>query len=216
MTPFPDWRAVSPELELLWKGSATIQAEAAAIQGQAGWFDLRRRDCDEHGADWCVFPIYLFDKLNLDNSAALPATCDLLARIPSLRSAAISRIGPGTEIQLHQGPPEISTFILRVLMGLDVRGECVIRIADEERPVLEGELLMFDDLMFHQSFNRSGAHRCVLILDLDRPQPLPLDLVEAPWAERAAGWPRGWEEVGAAGRYVPVEDFARGWATHRS
>ncbi len=216
MIPFPDWRALRPELELLRRGSPTIQAEARAIQGQPGWFDLRQRGNDEHGADWCIFPLYLFDKLNLDNSAAMPGTCDLLARIPHLRSAAISRIGPGTEIQPHQGPPEISTFILRVLMGLDVRGECVIRIGDEERPLVEGELLMFDDLLFHQSFNRSGAHRSVLIIDIDRPPPLPLELVEAPWAERSASWPRGWEEVGAAGRYIPVEDFARGWARSRA
>lgn len=210
MIAFPDWRTTCPELDRLRQGLVTIQTEVRQTHGLPGWFDLRQRANDEHAADWCIFPLYLFDKLNIDNVAAMPETCAILEQIPGLRSAAISRLGPGTEIRPHRGPPEVSNFIIRVLFGVEVKGECVIRIDGDERLLREGEPLMFDDLMTHESLNRSGNHRSVLIIDLDRPTPLPLDLVEPDWEQRSASWPRGWEEVGAAGRYLPVPDLRSG------
>ena len=211
--PFPDWQVVCPELAILADETALIRAEALRVQALPGWFSHHQRADYEHDADWRIFPIYLFDRINADNVGRMPHTSALLARIPCLRAALLSYLGPQGEIRPHRGPPEISNFILRCHLGLSVPDGCAIQIHGEVRPIQEGTWLVFDDLLEHSSINPSSQGRLVLLCDIARPGPPPLPLTEPPWSERSKSWPLGWEEIGAAGRYIPVPDFAHGLAT---
>lgn len=206
MTPFPPWRLLYPELQGLLDALPRIRAELAGIPLDR-WFDLRRRPRDEHGLDWRILPLYLFDRVERRNLRDLPATTRALAALPGLLAATFSRLGPGAEIGPHSGPPEQSNHFLRALVGLDVPGDCALRIGEEERPLREGEILLFDDLLVHESLNRTDRARTVLILDLTRPPPLPLALPLPPWEERVRSWPEGWQEIGAWGDFEAVRAF---------
>ena len=45
-----------------------------------------------------------------------------------------------------------------------------IRVGNEERPWVEGELLIFDDSMQHEAWNNSDSERVVLLFDIWRPE----------------------------------------------
>jgi aspartyl/asparaginyl beta-hydroxylase (cupin superfamily) len=45
-----------------------------------------------------------------------------------------------------------------------------IRVGNETRPWVEGELLIFDDSMVHEAWNDSDEERVVLLFDIWRPE----------------------------------------------
>src|SRR5262245_43896033 len=98
LEPFPDWRNVCPELEVLKDNGGTIAAELSAVLDSPGWFDWVQKDLYESDGDWSVFTLFGFDKINLESVERLPRTCALLAQIPSLKTAIFSRLAPYSAI----------------------------------------------------------------------------------------------------------------------
>ena len=133
---------------------------------------------------WTVVPLcYTFpanDARNTawvePNAARFPFTSALLRRVPGLRTALFSRLGPRTSLASHQGWAQLSNHVLRVHLALSVPAgggappPCGIVCADEIRFHEQGKALVFDDSQLHSAFNLHASEaRVVLIIDLARP-----------------------------------------------
>lgn len=75
-----------------------------------------------------------------------------------------------------QGWAELANSVLRAHIALAVPEEEVsgVAVEGEERVHRQGDILMFDDSKTHLGFNRGSTHRCVLIVDVERPAHVPL------------------------------------------
>lgn len=135
----------------------------------------------EHGHDWKVIPFcYTFPADDpsatvwVESAAKLcPFTSALLKRIPGIRTALFSRLGPGTSLTSHQGWAQLSNHVLRCHLGLVVpEGErvCGMCVDDEIAYHSPGQILCFDDSKIHSAFNHHATGtRTVLIFDVARP-----------------------------------------------
>jgi len=100
-----------------------------------------------------------------------PLTIGALQRIPGLQFAMFSILAPGKHITAHKGP---YAGVLRFHLGIEVPEGCVIRIDSERQSWQEGKSLVFDDSYEHEVWNDSARQRCVLFVDVERPLPWPL------------------------------------------
>lgn len=91
-----------------------------------------------------------------------------LARI-SIRAPSIlfSRLGPGATIPPHHGA--INARLICHL-PLVVPPGCGFRVGGESREWQEGKLLIFDDSVLHEAWNKSAEDRIILIFDCWRPE----------------------------------------------
>lgn len=136
-----------------------------------------------------------------ENCARCPRTAALLREIPGLYTAFFSVLDPRQVIVPHWG---YYKGILRYHLGVvipndNVDGACWLRVNDDRSQNAqrdtsaivngevyhwhEGEGIVFDDNYLHDAANGSDQVRVVLWLDLRRPMPLPLDLLN-----RLVGW----------------------------
>lgn len=102
-----------------------------------------------------------------------PATFAALRELPLCRikgrtpTALFSLLRPGAHIPPHNG--YLNTRLICHL-PLIVPGECALRVGNETRAWREGELMMFDDSIEHEAWNRSARTRVVLLFDIWRPE----------------------------------------------
>jgi len=61
------------------------------------------------------------------------------------------------------------TTVYRAHLGLVVPDQCGLRVGSTTRAWLPGEVLIFDDTVNHEAWNRSSATREVLLFDFLRP-----------------------------------------------
>ena len=107
------------------------------------------------------------------NAALCPVTLNALRRLPLCRipgrtpTALFSLLHPGTHIPPHHG--FLNTRLICHL-PLIVPPGCALRVGNETRPWKEGELLVFDDTMEHEAWNKSSDLRVVLLFDIWRPE----------------------------------------------
>lgn len=111
-----------------------------------------------------------------ENAARCPATMDALT-IPDLPyiegrgpMALWSLLHPGTHIQPHNGM--LNTRLICHLPLLVPPG-CGFRVGSEQRSWEEGKLLIFDDTIEHEAWNRGSALRVVLLFEIWRPDIAP-------------------------------------------
>jgi beta-hydroxylase len=150
---------------------------------------------------WDTFDLYAFGHRQAENCAKCPRTDELLQQIPGLMMAGFSRLGPGAHIRPHKGYDGYAGYILRFHLGLDVPGDCALRVGDETRSWAEGECLVFDDSIEHEAWNRSERERTVLLLDFFNPyrrrplflnprfSPELVNVIEAKQQRQRQTWP---------------------------
>ncbi|MEH1013184.1 aspartyl/asparaginyl beta-hydroxylase domain-containing protein [Micromonospora sp. CPCC 206060] len=120
-----------------------------------------------YGHGWSVYGLVAFGTRIEAALASCPRTADALAGIPGLTTAGFSRMAPGTHIRPHEG---WVTTVYRTHLGLVVPGgECAIRVGRQTRSWHGGGLLVFDDTVEHEAWNRTTATRAILLLDFTRP-----------------------------------------------
>ncbi|HEX3843176.1 MAG TPA: aspartyl/asparaginyl beta-hydroxylase domain-containing protein [Steroidobacteraceae bacterium] len=108
-----------------------------------------------------------------ENAALCPATMAGLLRLPLCRikgrtpTVLFSLLRPGAHIPSHHG--FLNTRLICHL-PLIVPPECALRVGNETRAWREGELVVFDDTMEHEAWNRSAGLRVVLLFDIWRPE----------------------------------------------
>jgi len=109
------------------------------------------------------------------NRRFCPQTTALADRLPGLVAAGFYLLGPRAHVEPHTG---ICRNITRSHLGLFCPPDCALRIGDEIRHWREGELLIFDDTIEHEAWNRSDGVRVVLHLDFFDPPDQDRELRE--------------------------------------
>ncbi|MBV8538029.1 MAG: aspartyl/asparaginyl beta-hydroxylase domain-containing protein, partial [Alphaproteobacteria bacterium] len=98
---------------------------------------------------------------------------------PDVLSASISFLAPGKHVPAHRGP---FRGVLRFYLGLSVpladdgRPAAVLRVADTEYRIGDGDCMLWDDTFTHEVWNHSREVRSVLLLDVWR-RDMPIDMV---------------------------------------
>lgn len=111
-----------------------------------------------------------------DHAARAPATMAALATAPmpviAARSpmALYSLLRPDTHIRPHNGM--LNTRLICHL-PLITNADCAIRVGNETRSWQQGRLLIFDDSIEHEAWNRGGATRIILLFEIWRPEISP-------------------------------------------
>ncbi|MGH8319892.1 MAG: aspartyl/asparaginyl beta-hydroxylase domain-containing protein [Steroidobacteraceae bacterium] len=107
------------------------------------------------------------------NAALCPRTLRALGELPLCRikgrtpTVLFSLLRPGAHIPAHHG--FLNTRLICHL-PLIVPPGCAFRVGNETRPWHEGELVIFDDTMEHEAWNKSSELRVVLLFDIWRPE----------------------------------------------
>jgi len=108
-----------------------------------------------------------------DHAALAPVTMEALATAPmpviAARSpmALYSLLRPGTHIRPHHGM--LNTRLICHL-PLITNPDCAIRVGNETRGWQQGKLLIFDDSVEHEAWNRGSATRIILLFEIWRPE----------------------------------------------
>jgi ornithine lipid ester-linked acyl 2-hydroxylase len=157
--------AFTPALESSWQ---EIRREYVAVR--AGLVEWHERKLYDKG--WKVFGLYSFpdgERIG-GNIERCPITAELIERsVPGHGAVGFSVLEPRTHIQPHEG---YAGAFLRAHLGLIVPvGDCLLKVGGESRPWREGEVMVFDDRIVHQAWNRSDHERVVLLVDF-RPELL--------------------------------------------
>jgi aspartyl/asparaginyl beta-hydroxylase (cupin superfamily) len=130
------------------------------------------------GSTWKKLELYAWGLPVRRNLEALPTTAALVLSVPKLMQAAFYMLGPRSHLLPHTG---VTDMVLRCHIGVVCPSEgCELRVGTETRAEGNGRLLVFDDTLEHEAWNRTDAERYVLHLDVFRPE-VPLD-------ERAIRW----------------------------
>lgn len=128
--------------------------------------------------DWRLFILKAYGTEIPHNMARCPTLATLVATVPDVVSASISFLAPGKHIPRHRGP---FRGVLRFYLGLsmprsaDGRPAAVLKIADSEYRIADGDCLLWDDTYPHEVWNGSDQVRIVLLLDVRR-RGMPVDM----------------------------------------
>jgi aspartyl/asparaginyl beta-hydroxylase (cupin superfamily) len=176
---------VCPELALVAENYDAIREELTAVLPESAKMP-RYHDIDSDqdvisGStenDWKVFMLELKGAGDaIANRERCPRTVEVLGRIPVVLQAFFSIMDPGKVVPPHRGP---SFGFLRYHMAFKVSEEKppTLRVKDRFHTWKEGECMIFDDTWEHEVLNESPESRVVLIIDVPRPLPWHLRLLD--------------------------------------
>jgi aspartyl/asparaginyl beta-hydroxylase (cupin superfamily) len=164
--------AVKSELESLLRSQAEefepyIGAEADKSGGTAPNAHLAG------DASWSAYHLLKGGVVVEGHAEQFPMTLEALQLVPLTRIAGrapmalFSLLKPGAHIRPHHG-----SFNFRLIchLPLIVPPDCALRVGNQQRPWREGELLIFDDSMEHEAWNRSDRQRVILLFEIWRPE----------------------------------------------
>lgn len=129
------------------------------------------------GKQWQTFLLFGYGHKVEANCSACPETTRLIESIPGMKTAFFSILAPGKHIPAHRG---FYKGVLRYHLGLIVpepKENCRIRVGKTIRHWSEGESMIFDDTYDHEVWNDTDATRVVLFMDVVRPLPSPLSML---------------------------------------
>lgn len=128
--------------------------------------------------DWRMFIIKAYGVEVPENKARCPALAGIVATAPEVLSASISFMAPKKHIPAHRGPFRgVLRFYLALSMPrlADGKPGAVLKVADREYRLEDGDYLLWDDTYPHEVWNESDQVRAVLLLDVWRPG-MPVDM----------------------------------------
>ena len=112
----------------------------------------------------------------LPNRELLPRTREVVAGIPDVMQAFFSILEPGKSVPAHNGP-YLGYLRYHTAFVVPEKDPPSIRVKDEVYTWRERESVLFDDSWNHEVTNHSQSERVVLIVDVLRPMPWPLALL---------------------------------------
>lgn len=123
--------------------------------------------------DWGVHFLFNQGQRVDRNCAECPQTAALLESLPLANvphrgpTAFFSRLKPGAHIPSHHGATNTR---LICHLPLIVPPNCSFRVGNDVREWKRGEMIIFDDTISHEAWNRSNETRVVLIFDIWHPE----------------------------------------------
>jgi len=178
---FYDVRKTYPPLLAIDQNFETISKELQALLPKRESIRLVHETVTSHPVvpGWRVLSV-CFRNLNqyLPNRQLFPGTVAVLDDIPDMVDAWFSIIEPRKSIPAHRG---MYRGLLRYHTAFKVPTDNPprLRVKDEYYTWKEGESVMFDDRHEHEVYNESDDYRAVLIVDILRPLPWLLHLMNA-------------------------------------
>jgi beta-hydroxylase len=154
------------------------------------------------GEDWKTFFFRAYGLRAEANCARCPETARILETIPDLELAFSSILPPHAHISAHKG---VYKGLIRAHLGLIVpepRALVRMRVGNEMVVWEEGRCVLFDDTYNHEVWNDTDGIRVVLLLDVLRPFPPALRVLNkvlirvatlTPFVTDAARRHREWE-----------------------
>lgn len=124
-------------------------------------------------ADWGAAYLWQDGQINAALERHVPQTLAALngAPIPHIPNrspmALYSRLRPGTHIQPHHGM--LNTRLICHL-PLVAPPDCALRVGHDVRAWRFGEMLIFDDSVEHEAWNRGADDRTVILFEIWRPE----------------------------------------------
>ncbi len=122
---------------------------------------------------WGAYYFWQDGEIVADHAVRCPAVMAALEQVPrpviAGRSpmALWSLLKPGTHIQPHHG---VLNTRLICHLPLIVTDNCALRVGAETRAWVPGEMLIFDDSIEHEAWNRGNDTRVVLLFEVWRPE----------------------------------------------
>ncbi|MDH2134079.1 aspartyl/asparaginyl beta-hydroxylase domain-containing protein [Sphingobium yanoikuyae] len=122
---------------------------------------------------WGAYYFWQDGEIVADHAARCPAVMAALEQVPrpviAGRSpmALWSLLKPGTHIQPHHG---VLNTRLICHLPLIVADNCALRVGAETRAWAPGEMLIFDDSIEHEAWNRGNDTRVILLFEVWRPE----------------------------------------------
>ena len=181
LTFFP--REMFDWIEAVEAQTDAVREELVAMldQGDAGFMPYVQKPAAEagkawsalnHKLDWGAYFLYNQGQRVEKHCAACPRTTALLDSLPLVRiagrgpTAFFSRLKPGTHIVPHHGATNTR---LIAHLPLIVPPDCALRVGNDTQAVEAGRMMIFDDTIEHEAWNRSDQDRVVLIFDIWNP-----------------------------------------------
>ncbi len=175
---FPDGRRFAAA----WR---EIRDEAAEIGGQLERVPRFHEIMHEQTAisanddrDWRMFILKAYGAEIPQNMARCPVLASLVSGSSDVLSASLSFLTSKKYIPPHRGPFRgVLRFYLALSMPKLADGEpaSVLRIANSEYRLADGDWLLWDDTYRHEAWNDSDQVRMVLLLDVWR-RGMPVDM----------------------------------------
>jgi len=124
--------------------------------------------------DWSALYLWEYGRLVEENAAVFRSTIAALeaAPLPEITAQApmalFSKLAANTRIPPHNG---LLNTRLICHLPLIVPENCgALRVGNEERAWVEGEMLIFDDSIEHEAWNTSARQRVILLFEVWRPE----------------------------------------------
>jgi beta-hydroxylase len=118
-----------------------------------------------YGKGWDGLIFYLLGQRFPANCDCCPETARLVESVPGMQSAGFSVLRPGTRILPHVG---YSNELMVCHLALVIPNGCGIRVGTEVRRWTPGKCIIFNDMVEHESWNRSTSTRVVLLMEVTR------------------------------------------------
>lgn len=182
---FHDIDKVCPSLRTLDRNYRIIQNEMESVlrhkERIPRYHEISPRETYISGTvnpdkSWRIFTLMTLIGTPAANREKCPQTAAFINQIPGVISAFFSILDAGKSIPAHCGP---SLGYLRYHLALRVPqiNPPSIRVKDQHYIWEEGKSVIFDDSWEHEVFNESDESRVVLIVDIFRPMPRPLHMM---------------------------------------
>lgn len=181
---FYDVERTAPELRRIDAGLDQIRSEVLTILPRTGemplYHDVDESQRDISGRDpgnWRVLFLHHWGAGGaLPNAELCPRTVELIESVPGVLQAFLSILEPGKSVPAHRGPT-LGTLRYHTALHVPETNPPTIRVKDRKYTWRVGESLLFDDSLEHEVYNESDDVRVVLIVDVMRPLPFHLNLV---------------------------------------
>ena len=207
---------VMPELRRIDEGYGVIRQELMAVLPRTASIPRYHHvDPTQHelssdlDGGWRTLFLYHQGAPEQPNAGLCPRTAEIVRGIPRVIDAFFSILEPRKSIHPHHGP---SLANLRYHLALVVPDDRppTMRVKDHDHTWKEGESLFFDDSHAHGVKNESDQIRVVLIVDVWRPLPLPLNALNllAGWCARRGNSREDWLAAIREETLIPVEGGA--------
>ena len=157
---FPELNILKENWEAIRDEIIAYEKEQGSIKGMGSYSPAA-----VSGTDWSTINLMSYMVLFHKNRAKFPVLTSLTDQIQNCTTVTISVLSPHTEIKPHYGD---TNGVIRAHLGLivpDPYPTIALKVGDEERGWVDGELLLFTIVQRHMAWSRSDKKRYVLIID---------------------------------------------------
>ena len=120
---------------------------------------------------WEIHPLIVPGTKPNPGWATCPNTMKALQKVNGVKMAVFSKLRAGAEILPHTGYTKavLKAHLPLVIPAQSSVDDCAIQVIETKRTWSEGKVLLFDDKMPHQAYNRTNTDRVLLIFEVLRP-----------------------------------------------